>query len=78
MTVNETIDVCIERFKIDVKITNKVIENQKLYSKCLGGTKDKFNDATIRELNDDILIYQKHLDNLNKLKETLELEKIND
>lgn len=78
MTVNQTIDVCIERFERDIRCCKMVLENEKFFAKAYGETKDKFNDATIRELNDDILTYQKHLDNLNKLKETLELEKIND
>ncbi len=71
MTMTETIDECINRFEKDIKCCKMVLENEKFFAKAYGGTEDKFNDATIQELNDDVLRYQKHLSNLNKIREKL-------
>lgn len=68
MTMTETIDECINRFENDIRVIGKVIENEKFFSKWFDETAEKYNDATIQELNDDILAYQKHLSNLNKIK----------
>jgi hypothetical protein len=69
--MNDTINECIKRFENEIRVIGKVKENEKFFCKWLDETAEKYNDATIQELNDDILRYQKHLSNLNKIKEKL-------
>lgn len=71
MTMTETIDACIKQFENNIRVINNVIENEKFFCKWLDETAEKYNDATIQELNDDVLRYQKHLSNLNKIRNKL-------
>lgn len=69
--MNDTINECIKRFENEIRVIDKVIENEKFFCKWLDETAEKYNDATIQELNDDVLRYQKHLNNLNKIERKL-------
>lgn len=71
MTMIETINECVKQFENDIKVIGKVIENEKFFCKWLDETAEKYNDATMQELNDYVLKYQKHLSNLNKIKSKL-------
>ena len=67
MKLIETIDECIKQIQSELKTWKSVKDNQ-LYFESNFGT---FNDATKEEVCDNILLYQKHLDNLNLIKRNL-------
>ncbi len=67
MKLIETIDECINQIQSELKSWKSVKDNQ-LYFESKFGT---FNDVTKEEVDDNILLYQKHLDNLNLIKRNL-------
>lgn len=71
MKLIETIDECIKQIQSELKSWKSVKDNQ-LYFESNFGT---FNDETKEEVDDNILLYQKHLDNLNLLKKDLNYDK---
>lgn len=71
MKLIETIDECINQIQSELKSWKSVKDNQ-LYFESKFGT---FNDVTKEEVDDNILLYQKHLDNLNLIKRNLNYDK---
>ena len=71
MKLIETIDECINQIQSELKSWKSVKDNQ-LYFESNFGT---FNDETKEEVDDNILLYQKHLDNLNLIKRNLNYDK---
>jgi hypothetical protein len=72
MKLFETIDECINQIKSELKSWKSVKDNENFFSKTEFGS---FNDATNEEICDNIVKYQKHLDNLNLLKQELNYDK---
>lgn len=64
MKLIETIDECINQIQNELKSWKSVKDNQ-LYFESKFGT---FDNVTKEEVDDNILLYQKHLDNLNLFK----------
>jgi len=71
MKLIETIDECINQIQSELKSWKSVKDNQ-LYFESKFGT---FNDVTKEEVDNNILSYQKHLNNLNLLKKELNYDK---
>ena len=70
MKLIETIDECIDKIQSELKSWKFVKDNQSYWESKFGA----FNDVTKEEIDDNILIYQKHLDNLNLIKKDLNYE----
>ncbi len=70
MKLIETIDECINQIQSELKSWKSVKDNQLYFESKF----DTFNDVTKEEVDDNILLYQKHLDNLNLLKKDLNYE----
>ncbi len=71
MKLIETIDECIDQIQSEVESWRSVKDNQ-IYWESAFGT---FNNATKEEIDDNILKYQKHLDNLDLIKRNLNYDK---
>ena len=71
MKLIETIDECINQIQSELKSWKSVKDNQ-LYFESKFAT---FNDVTKEEVDNNILSYQKHLNNLNLLKKELNYDK---
>jgi hypothetical protein len=67
MKLIETIDECINQIQSELKSWKSVKDNQLYFESKF----DTFNDVTKEEVDDNILLYQKHLDNLNLIKRNL-------
>lgn len=72
MTPTETIDECINQIQIELKGLKFIKDNPRCFEPTFGGV----NDVTKKEIDDMIVNYQKHLDNLNLLKKDLDWGKI--
>lgn len=67
----ETIDECINEIQSKLETWKSLKGNQSYFeSKFV-----TFNDLTKEEIDDNILMYQKHLDNLNLIKKYLNYDK---
>lgn len=73
MKLIETIDECINQIQSELKSWKSVKDNQLYFESKF----DIFNDVTKEEVDDNILLYQKHLDNLNLIKRNLNYEQKN-
>jgi hypothetical protein len=71
MKLIETIDECINQIQSELKSWKSVKDNQLYFESKF----DTFNDVTKEEVDDNILLYQKHLDNLNLIKRNLNYDK---
>ena len=71
MKLIETIDECIDQIRSEVKSWRSVKDNQTYWESAFG----TFNNATKEEIEDNILKYQKHLDNLDLIKRNLNYDK---
>ena len=71
MELIETIDECINQIQSELKSWKSVKDNQLYFESKF----DTFNDVTKEEVDDNILLYQKHLDNLNLIKRNLNYDK---
>lgn len=67
----ETIDECINQIQSELKSWKSVKDNQRYFEFKFG----TFNDVTKEEVDNNILSYQKHLDNLNLIKRNLNYDK---
>ena len=64
MKLSETIGECIHEMQRNLDSWKSVKDNQAFFESEFG----TWNEATIKEIDDSIVEYQKHLDNLNLLK----------
>ncbi len=71
MKLIETIDECIDQIQSEVESWRSVKDNQIDWESAFG----TFNNATKEEIDDNILKYQKHLDNLDLIKRNLNYDK---
>ena len=71
MKLIETIDECINQIQSELKSWKSVKDNQPYFESKFG----TFNDVTKEEVDNNILSYQKHLNNLNLLKKELNYDK---
>ena len=75
MKLRETIDECIHEMQRNLDTWKSVKDNltffesqPSLFGVSLSSMSYSANKATIKEIDDSIVKYQKHLDNLNLLK----------
>jgi hypothetical protein len=66
----ETIDECINEIQSKLECWRSIKDNQPYWKSAFGS----FNNQTKEEIDDNILMYQKHLDNLNLIKKDLNYE----
>ena len=71
MKLIETIDECIDQIQSEFESWRSVKDNQSYWESAFGA----FNNATKEEIEDNILKYQKHLDNLDLIKRNLNYDK---
>ena len=76
MKLRETIDECIHEMQRNLDTWKSVKDNREffesqpsLFGVSLSSMSYSANRATIKEIDDSIVKYQKHLDNLNLLKQ---------
>ena len=62
----ETIDKCIEFISKELDSWKSVKDNKEYFDNCYPF--GKMNDATIKEIDEEIIVNQKHLDNLYSIK----------
>ena len=81
MKLSETIDECIREMQRNLDTWKSVKDNRTFFESQPGLFGVSFssmsysaNKATIKEIDDSIVKYQKHLDNLNLLKKELNYE----
>ena len=85
MKLRETIDECIHEMQRNLDTWKSVKDNLTFFesqpslfgvslSSMSYSTNKSTNKATIKEIDDSIVKYQKHLDNLNLLKKELNYE----
>ena len=70
MKLVETIDECINQMKMKLHVWKSVKDHRAVFE-SYGGP---WNEATIKEIDDSIVEYQKHLDNLYLIKKELNYE----
>ena len=78
MKLSETIDECIREMQRNLDSCKSVKDNRTFFESQPGLSFSSMsysaNKATIKEIDDSIVKYQKHLDNLNLLKKKLNYE----
>ena len=77
MKLRETIDECIHEMQRNLDTWKSVKDNRTFFESqpgLFGAFGVSSNEATIKEIDDSIVEYQKHLDNLNLLKKRLNYE----
>ena len=74
MKLVETIDECIKQIKSELRTWKSVKDERALWESFPGPIGGPWNEATIKEVDDSIVEYQKHLDNLYLIKKELNYE----